>query len=216
MHIGFPSRERTRLIRFLRTLLALERRRAEVSQAKLPGHPSLPARMAGRSGRRGPETTETRPKRPCWGSLQRMSLRARSASLRVDSARRSSPGASSIIAGEPCAVIVVRPHELRDRRVRDVACFEFRVYAVSSRLKAELRAVSSTLCPPDQDGRGHRYASAYPRAGGIKAINSRPKAGILVRENVRENRISLKESPFRNGREPCGMRDKASINPGSP
>jgi len=143
MHIGFPSRERTRLIRFLRTLLALERRRAEVSQAKLPGHPSLPARMAGRSGRRGPETTETRPKRPCWGSLQRMSLRARSASLRVDSARRSSPGASSIIAGEPCAVIVVRPHELRDRRVRDLACLEFRVYAVSTRLKAELRAVSS-------------------------------------------------------------------------
>jgi len=119
-----------------------------------------------------------------------MSLRARSASLRVDSARQSSPGASSIIAGEPCAVIVVRPHELRDRRVRDVACFEFRVYAVSSRLKAELRAVSSTLCPPDQDGRGHRYASAYPRAGGLKAINSRPKAGILVREEVRENRRS--------------------------
>jgi len=67
---------------------------------------------------------------------------------------------------------------------------EFRVYAVSSRLKAELRAVSSTLCPPDHDGRGRRYASAYRRAGGLKATNSRPKAGILVREKVRENRMS--------------------------
>jgi len=67
---------------------------------------------------------------------------------------------------------------------------EFRVYAVSSRLKAELRAVSSILCPPDQDRRGHGYASAYPRAGGIKAINSRPKAGVLVREEVRENRMN--------------------------
>jgi len=61
---------------------------------------------------------------------------------------------------------------------------EFRVYAVSSRLKAELRAVSSTFCPPDQDRRGHRYASAYAPAGGIKAIDCRPKAGILVREKA--------------------------------
>jgi len=69
---------------------------------------------------------------------------------------------------------------------------EFRVYAVSSRLKVELRAVSSTFCPPDQEDRGHRYARACPRAGGIKAMNSRPKAGILVRGEVREDRVSQK------------------------
>ena len=36
------------------------------------------------------------------------------------------------------ADIVLRPHELGDRRVRDLACLEFRVHAVSIRLKAEL------------------------------------------------------------------------------
>ena len=62
----------------------------------------------------------------------------------ASAARQSSPGASSIIAGEPCTVIAVRPHEPRDRRIRDLVCLEFRVYAVSTRLKAELHAASST------------------------------------------------------------------------
>ena len=84
----------------------------------------LPERMAGTSGRRGPEPAETRPKQPCWGSLALCGLQHNQ--------------------GRPCAVIVLRPHELRDRRVRDLARLEFRVYAVSSRLKAELRAVPST------------------------------------------------------------------------
>ena len=44
--------------------------------------------------------------------------------------------------------------------------------------------------PPDQEGRGHRYAPAYPPAGGVKAINSRPRAGILAQARVRENRMS--------------------------
>ena len=44
--------------------------------------------------------------------------------------------------------------------------------------------------PPDQEGRGHRYVPAYPPAGGAKAINSRPKAGILVQAKVRDNRMS--------------------------
>jgi len=66
-----------------------------------------------------------------------------SAHVIASAARQSPPGASSIIAGEPCAVIVVRPHELRDRRIRDLVCLEFRVYVVSSRLKAELRAAFS-------------------------------------------------------------------------
>jgi len=34
-----------------------------------------------------------------------------------------------------------------------------------------------------------RYATAYPPAGGFKATNSRPKAGIAVREKVCENRM---------------------------
>ena len=157
-------------MRFLRTLSVPERRRREVSQTTRPTCPP--------SGRGWPSNRV--------GEVRNRQRHGRSG--RVGGVCRFV--ASSMITGESCTVIVLRPTELRDRRVRDWACLEFRVYAVPGRLKAELRAASSTLCPPDQDGRGPRYASAYPSVGGVKAINSRPKAGIFVWGEVRKNRMS--------------------------
>jgi len=139
--------------------------------------PAPPGRMAVRSGWRGSETIEARPKRPCLGSLPLSGLQHDE--------------------GPPCTVIAFRPHERGNRGAWDLICLEFRVYAVSSRLKAELRAAPSTLCPPDQEGRVHRYARAYPPAGGVKVMNSRPKAGTTVREEAHESRINYSSFPRR-------------------
>ena len=149
------------LIRFLRTLAAGERRHAEASQATLPRHLSLPERMAGSSPLRGREPTETRPKRPCSGSLPLCGLQH-------DNRR------------------ILYGHRTATTRTWRSACSESGLFGVPRLhgLKPPEGGIPSGVLDlhlPDQDGRSSRYAQAYPPAGGVKATNSRPKAGILVR-----------------------------------
>ena len=66
-----------------------------------------------------------------------------------------------------------RPQQRGDRRAWDSTCLESRVYAVSSRLKAELRAVSSTRTHQIRmDGVLRPRRAAPFHAGGRKAANS--------------------------------------------